>query len=88
MLKVVEIIRGRKSHSHQLLKLDFHPLLSFIVAEASFQLDIHEEKKSMFKAQRSTITFLHVSSSTRASKRCDCQKTNDFLFLADKEPPE
>lgn len=55
MFKVVEIIRGRKSHSHQLPKLDFHPLLSCIVAEASFQLDIHEEKRSMFKAQRNRI---------------------------------
>lgn len=55
MFKVVEIIRGRKSHSHQLLKLDFHPLSSFIVAEASFQLDIHEEKSSMFKARRNRI---------------------------------
>lgn len=34
------------------------------------------------------ITFLHVCSHTKTSKSYDCQQTNGFLFLADKELAE
>lgn len=85
-LEVLGIIPTRKSHLHQLFKLDFPHRLVLLFLQQHFNQAYMDRNR--WCSELKGITFLHVCSDTKTSKSYGCQLFTqmDFCFLLTKGP--